>query len=179
MVAWTLFQRCFAVNVFVAKFSSLSRKMPTALLGAIRQELYRKGILEQSEINQYRIPALPPWITFHIGCYCWLWCDPLVQLRVSSGTLGIQPIVPARKNKAMWPGKMLSHHCRILPSALSWSSSRAQARKTAPCLSPFVFLFPRGTRQSDTVLGTAMFPQSICYCHSSSNVGANSNFMLV
>lgn len=103
-------------------------------------------------MNRYRIPALPTWITFHICCYCLLWCDTLVQLRVSSGTLGTQPIVPARKNKAMWPGKMLSHHCRTLPAALSWSSSRAQALYAAPCLSPPVFLFPRGTGQSDTVL---------------------------
>lgn len=59
MVAWTLFHNCFAVHVFMTKFSSLFRKMPTALLGATRQKLYSKGVLEWSEINEYRIPAVP------------------------------------------------------------------------------------------------------------------------
>lgn len=44
--AWTLFQCCFIVNIFVTKLSSLFRKMPKAFLGITRQKLYSKGVLE-------------------------------------------------------------------------------------------------------------------------------------
>lgn len=123
--AWTLFQSCFIANAFVTESSSLFRKMPKALPGVITWKLYSKSVLEQSEINQYRIPRLHTWIIFHMSCYWLVWCDTLVQLQVTGEALGIRPIVPARKNKAMWPGKMISYHCRILPAALGWSRQQS------------------------------------------------------
>lgn len=151
MVAWTLFHNCFAVHVFMTKFSSLFRKMPTALLGTTRQKLYSKGVLEWSEINEYRIPAVlmdyfPYMLLLLTLDYT---CETLVQLWVSSRTVGTQPIVPARKNKAMWPGKCSATTAEhgLLLSAGAAAQPRHLMQLPAR---PLLFPFPHGTSQSDT-----------------------------